>query len=446
VRLIRLVCVGAASIAAGAVVLWAVVGPWTFPPNAASPLLSVRTPQKPATVALMLALVYVLSSRRLVSARNRGSIFVFYVLAAPVLFLFALGPNPRFNGTPIMFHGPYWWLLQLPGFSGLRVPARFGALFVFCIGIAAALAFAQITAHVAVRVRAFLAIAACFVILVEAWPRMTVAELPPPLPIGGNGTSALLELPVGTVEGDTAALFRTMSHHEPLVNGYSGYVPIHYSILRRALEQGDERALDALCHDRDLLVAVADANVERWSPIVMRHPRAAPVAADPPWHVYRITRGGEQHAGSIGDRLPLAGVTANSAEPDVGRMLDATLDTWWNSGRPQHGGEELIVELREENYVTAVRLELGPLPMEYPRRLTVDCASRDGSWQTCWTGSPAAAALTAALQDPRTMPITLFIGRGGVHRLRLRQLGTDPVNAWSIAELSVYGARAATRP
>jgi len=449
VRLIRTVCLAGAAIAAGAVAVWALAGPWTFPPRAASPLLSVRTPQKPATVALMLALVYLLSSRRLVSARARGSIFVFYLLAGPVLFLFALGPNPRFNGTPIMFHGPYWWLLQLPGFSGLRVPARFGALFVFCVAIAAALAFAQVTANVAVRVRALLAIAACLVIVVEAWPRMTVAELPPPppLPIGGDGAAAaVLELPLGTVEGDTAALFRTMSHRVPLVNGYSGYVPIHYSILRRALDQGDQRVLDALCHDRDLLIAVADANVERWSALVIRHPRASLVASEPPWHVYRITRAPEVHTGSIGDRVPIASVAASSAQTEVGRMLDATLDTWWNSGRPQHGGEELIVDLRDDTFVTAVRLELGPLPMEYPRSLDVDCAGSIGSWETCWTGSPAAAALTAALHDPRTMPITLFIGRGGVRRLRLRQLGTDPVNAWSIAELSVYGTHAGAQP
>ena len=108
-------------------------------------------------------------------------------------------------------------------------------------------------------------------------------------------------------------------------------------------------------------------------------------------------------------------------------------------------GEEITVDLRDESYVTAVRLELGPLPMEYPRAMAVDCAGSDGSWQTCWTGSPAAAALTAALQDPRTMPITLFIGRTGVRRLRLRQLGTDPVNAWAIAELSVYGAPVVAR-
>jgi hypothetical protein len=446
VRVIRAACLAGAAIAAAAVAVWALAGPWTFPPTAASPLLSVRTPQKPATVALMLALGYLLSSRRLASARNRGSIFVFYLLTAPVMFLLALGPNPRFNGTPIMFHGPYWWLLQLPGFSGLRVPARFGALFVFSVTTAAALAFAQATATFAVRVRVLLAIAASLVIVVEAWPRMAVADLPPPLPIGGDGAAAaVLELPVGTVEGDTAALFRAMAHRVPLVNGYSGYVPIHYSILRRALEQGDERVLDALCHGGDLLVAVADANAERWSPIVMRHPRASLVAAEPPWHLYRITRAPEADNGSIGDRLPIASVAASSAQPEVGRMLDATLDTWWNSGRPQHGGEELTVDLRDDAFVTAVRLELGPLPMEYPRRLDVDCAGSDGSWDTCWTGSPAAAALAAALQDPRTMPITLFIGRGGVRRLRLRQLGTDPVNAWSIAELSVYGTRAGAR-
>lgn len=446
VRLVRTFCVTAAGIAAGAVVVWALVGPWTFPPNAASPLLSVRSPQKPATVALMLALVYALSSRRLMAARDRGSVFVFYLLAAVAMFLFALGPNPRFNGTPIMFHGPYWWLLQLPGFSGLRVPARFGALFAFCVATAAALAFAQLTAKMTDRRRALLAVAASIVILAEAWPRMTVAPLPPARPIAGDGAGALLlELPAGTVEGDTAALFRSMSHRLPLVNGYSGYLPIHYSILRRALELGDERVLDVLCRDRDLLVAV-EAGGERWSPLVMRHPRAALVAAEPPWHLYRITRAPDVHDGSIGERLAVASIAASGQQADVGRMLDTKLDTWWSSGRPQHGDEELTVDLRDESDVTAVRLELGRLPMAYPRDVRVDCAGSDHAWQPCWTGSSSAAALSAALQDPRTMPITLFIRRGAVRRLRLRQLGVDPLDAWSIAELSVYGTRATVRP
>src|SRR3954470_18769969 len=59
-RLVRAVCLAGAGIAAAAVVVWSLAGPWTFPPNAASPLLSVRSPQKPATVAFMLALVYAL--------------------------------------------------------------------------------------------------------------------------------------------------------------------------------------------------------------------------------------------------------------------------------------------------------------------------------------------------------------------------------------------------
>ena len=126
-------------------------------------------------------------------------------------------------------------------------------------------------------------------------------------------------------------------------------------------------------------------------------------------------------------------------------MFDSDLGTWWNSGHPQHGDEELIVDLRDESFVTAVRLELGRLPMAYPRDVRVDCAGGDEAWQPCWTGSASAAALSAALQDPRTMPITLFVRRGGVRRLRLRQLGADPLDAWSIAELSVYGTRTSAR-
>jgi hypothetical protein len=54
--------------------------------------------------------------------------------------------------------------------------------------------------------------------------------------------SAVLELPVGNYQ-EFPALYRSMFHRRPLVNGYSGYTPRSYDALRGCLDHKREDCL-----------------------------------------------------------------------------------------------------------------------------------------------------------------------------------------------------------
>ena len=58
---------------------------------------------------------------------------------------FSLGPFPTLAGRRVLFRAPYAWLMELPGYSSIRVPARFGMLFILCLAVAAGCAFAWLT-------------------------------------------------------------------------------------------------------------------------------------------------------------------------------------------------------------------------------------------------------------------------------------------------------------
>ena len=49
----------------------------------------------------------------------------------------------------------------------------------------------------------------------------------------------MIELPVDDTDVSVHAMYRSMFHRRPLVNGYSGYIPPHYRILALSLWRGD---------------------------------------------------------------------------------------------------------------------------------------------------------------------------------------------------------------
>src|SRR5262249_39851166 len=70
--------------------------------------------------------------------------FAFYAGALAVSWLLSLGPRPTFFGRTFLDPGPYAWLLALPGFDSLRVPARFWMIAILCLSTGAALGFAML--------------------------------------------------------------------------------------------------------------------------------------------------------------------------------------------------------------------------------------------------------------------------------------------------------------
>jgi hypothetical protein len=403
--------------------------------------VSVALPDKPLTIAMYLAGAVILTGPRLRTLRRHGSELSFYTLAAVLMYTLALGPRPRLSGTPVLFHAPYSALLALPGFGALRVPARLGTLFVLCLSIAAGVGFAALTARIDANRRSVLAAIAVLLIVFESWPVFRLMDAPKAIDALRREPrdEVVLELPLGLTERDVGALYRSIEHGHPVVNGYSGYQPPHYIVLQIALARGDWQVLDAVAGGRRMLVAIDHGEeLNRWTALVSNHPRHQLVADDEKWRIFRIEPLPARTAG-FSQRLAIASVSANVRAGDVNRVEDGQERTLWSAGQVQRGNEAFTIDLGQERTIDDVRLDLGPYVQDFPRGLEVDCAGENGEWSRCWQGSPARLAVAGILDDPPRAPMNIPINRPGVRRIRLKQTAVDPTSRWSIAELVVLG-------
>jgi hypothetical protein len=198
---------------------------------------------------LVLALSWDVVMRRTREARTPWR---FYTVAALVAASLALGPQIAVEGR-LISPGPYAWLLDyLPGFDGLRVPARYVMLVTLFLAVLAGIGASALIGR-ARRWGTICAIAAAVFMLVEVWPGrfptnvpltqsdedsergLEVAagelrvgrDIPPIYKVirDSPGTVVLIEFPFGDPAWDLHSVFYAGYHRQKLVNGFSGFFP-----------------------------------------------------------------------------------------------------------------------------------------------------------------------------------------------------------------------------
>jgi hypothetical protein len=159
------------------------------------------------------------------ATRLRAPPLVFYGIATALLFLCAFGPKPALFGHQILYKPVYAWLMELPVFGAIRAPARFAMPAMLALSVAGAVAFSRLTSERAWR-PAFTLLLMCGVVA-DSWvSTLPMVPLPDRWPATrANGFAAVLELPLGDVFDDIAAMYRTTDHRHPVLNGASGFGP-----------------------------------------------------------------------------------------------------------------------------------------------------------------------------------------------------------------------------
>ena len=315
------------------------IGPWRLEPFGMR-LLSVSNPIKPLTFSLALALVLLLTSPGLRLAYASRSELGFYGVACFVMWLLSLGPAPTLMGNSIMYRGPYSLFMFLPGFSALRVPARFWMVCTLCLAVVGAMLFDRLTARFGRRLAALVFLMVCAG--ADTWmASMPLVDTPrsfQALQCAGRSTGPLVELPLGETYADVAGMYRQMSHGRPLVNGYSGYFPPHYAALRFGLSLRDPDVLTQLAAHgiNDVIVDRETDPGGRWDKYVASHPQARLVCAEGKQSLYRVTTAPSTDQSSKGRAVPVALIRANVNAEDVTSMTDNDRSTRWESG-PQTG-------------------------------------------------------------------------------------------------------------
>jgi hypothetical protein len=285
-------------------------------------------------------------------------------------------------------------------------------------------------------------------LLADGWTRMPLVPAasfaaPPAASAWSQaGVKGIIELPPGEPIVDFPALYRGMSHRQPVANGYSGFVPPHYLALVYAIGHGHPAALQELAAGGPLGVAV-DRSLHwhtEMEAAVSSLSTSRALAADERWATF-VVDAPPPAALELGPRLPLAAVRSNRREQDVGRLSDGDVETAWGPEAPQDGEEELIVELQSVDRVAVIVLDMGAFAFGFPRELAIDISPDGREWQTAWRGDTSVATVRAAVRDPVIVPVAFALPAAISGKfVRLRQLGADPIVPWWIAELEIHAA------
>jgi hypothetical protein len=357
----------------------------------------------------LLGLAALIFRRQVRDAAAARSPAMFYGLAALLLWWLCFGPPPE-HPSAVERLRPYTLLAWLPGFNGLRVPARFAMLATLCIALTAAIGAARLAPAARWRrlVAGGLVAGGLFV---DGWiDGMPLAAPPQPVLIDAPADAVVLELPAGEPAVNVAAMDRAIAHGRPLINGYSGHTPRHYDLLATSLLRGDPSILAHYARGAALVVVVhrdRDMDgafrrlVEGAGGVLREESAVGPIFVVPP---------------QPRERTPGLGPALAAVPVDAPAGYAA-------------------VDLGADRVVRAITINLRWRYAEIGPRLTIERSSDAVTWTTAWDGWAGDAALTGALADQLAVPMTIYLPD-----VRARYLRVSPAPPWVARELSAFSA------
>jgi len=248
-RALLLFVAGAAALAAATA--W-MAGPLAF--HVGPLAVSVTQIHKPLGVTLSALFVVGALSPRLWALARAGSVPALYGTLFVLATILMLGPDGELLGQRFWYKAPFAWLVELPGFASVRVPARMASIQLLAASVLCAFVVSRLLPPRGRR--SFTVTAAlCAALAVDGWYSPAIVAAPVPLPVGLHG-DLVVELPTrGWVE-DVAAMYRGTFHGRPVVNGYSGYPAPHYEMLLADMKAGCFESLNGLRRGRSLDIVV----------------------------------------------------------------------------------------------------------------------------------------------------------------------------------------------
>jgi hypothetical protein len=359
-------------------------------------------------VALALAgLVLTIARSGTDSAMRR--MLMFYVGAAVIMAALAFGPAAPDAGLAGWLR-PYEWLVRLPGYNGLRVPVRYAMLMALCISVAGGLALRVLLPAAARWRAAVLAVAIAGIVADGFMDPMPVSPAPGRVELPRVPAATVLELPPDDASVSVGAMFRSMSHRLPLINGYSGHIPTHYGILCQSLRRDDPSAVIELARGRTLLIIVSERR-------------------DPGGYFRRLV---ESIPGVQRGDVSGAGMSfILRAQPRDRRPSGGTPHPFTVSKQPR---SHVVLDLGAPRVVRSIEFTLREFWPEFGRRFAIETSPDGAAWQTIWEDWTGGAALAGALEDQVRVPVQLTLPDVTTRYLRLH-----PVEDWLLRDLRVLG-------
>ena len=388
----------------------------------------------------------------------RSRVVATYLAVTALAVWLSMGPG----GGPL-----YAWLFRVvPGFNGLRVPARFSSVVIVGLAVLAGAGFAWVLARLPRRAGIAAAIATAAIIVLEGQHGVEVADVPAANVKSWDRVAyewlrmqpagAAIELPI-TQQDDFHPFtltyqLETLRHGHPIVNGYSGWKSMLQELLGGAASPLRDPALMGsaleglqaigvryvLLHEelfpaQDDAAALVDAIDTARAQIVegQRFGRT---------RVWRLRSTASASDDGRLTRLDPRALTLDASQQQ-GRLplvVDGDRDTRWVSGDAQSGGEWLAVRLSRAIDVGRIQLETAQRSLaDYPRRLTIESIDEAGHAHVLFDRPIVDRLIEAMAIDERYPVMNIDLPPNRTVRLRISQTAQAP-NWWAVHELTVW--------
>jgi hypothetical protein len=427
----------------------------------------------PGLTCVVLAAIALLSVRRSMWTRGvvRPALWTWHV----GLYATVLGLSLWLSAGPAA-PGPYQLLLRVvPGFDGLRAPARIVVVVSLALAVLGSAGAAWLLSRLRPRLARITAVMLGAAIVLEGYQGpMAMKPFSADQPVRrelnewlrGRPAGGVLELPIWGPNAVPATLvyqYNTLIHHHPVVNGYSGYgyglqdflggpdtpfrepeamadlllglrtIGVRYLVVHRGAQS---RPPGFWWPDFDVLVAAIDAASGQGHEGRRFNDAIAWELDGPP------ARTPVEDGALV--RLPGSAfaATASVNADHLRYAFDGDVKTNWVTAAPQAGGEWIRLSFGRDVDVGRLVVLTSSLGLtDYPRGLTVESEAKDGSRHTLFSG-PFLPFLVAGIAGNRPgSPSDVDLPRNLSRAVWLRQAGSSSTCHWGVHELQVYERR-----
>jgi len=273
-------------------------------------------------------------------------------------------------------------LRLLPGFDGLRVPARFIIMAALSVSIFASFGVLTILKRVYVFWKR--AVITMIIVLLLLFESLSIPLPTPSVAVGKDipevykwlagekGDFAILEMPLPRnheqASKETGYMYYSTCHWKRLVNGYSGYFPPAYSFLiyegMKDFPSNVSIGLIKELNIKYLIIHSMDFKQEEWERIKRELENyesvLMPFKQFGEAYVYEIVSN-EGTARTINnlEEIPRGKWTVRASAEKPESAIDGDLKTRWTTGRPMLPSDFFEIDIGKSRTISKIVFELG---------------------------------------------------------------------------------------
>ena len=404
------------------------------------------------------------------SKTNLKRLAATYGTVAAVSFVISLGPEPSFDGILLTTTGPYDWLLSvIPGFDGLRVPARSAIAVFLGLAVLASIAMRCLVDRLSRRAAIAVTLVVMTVIAAEGYHTRRMVPFHPDGPEAERATTEWLrQLPPGPaivlpfyertdhVPNTMRSVYATLQHGHPLVNGFSGFSTPLVRYFEDSTKLRDYRQYnDVLNGLRAVGVRYVVIHGHRFRnaeevSILVTAIQNEVEHLENSWFfgtnwIFELKPSDESYElhQNTGSRINRSAFHASASHDQrrLERAFDGDYRTRWTSDSAQAGNESIELRFDQPTDVSHVRLWLRRTDFnDYPRQLLIETTEDGEHWEELYQGRGFPRLLLSLVErlDNFYAHVEVPLPANQSKILRLRQTRSDRVFYWSIHELHLW--------